>query len=431
MVQLQILSRVLQTKDNSLIEDNNLTEDFFGEYKDEYNFIETHVKEYGNVPDIATFLSEFEDVELVDVAETDRYLLNTIREEYLYQQLLPSMRKMADLMQTDSNTAVEYLSGELQKLQPSYDIQYKSLTKSKDRLEQYKKRRENPQEWFFETGFKELDDIIHGIQRSEELFVIVARTNNLKSFVLERICTHVWGLGFNVGYFSPEMSDTSLGFRFDTLFNHYSNTSLMRGAQDIDTDEYEKYLDTLAEKENDFVVTTPKDFGYNPTVSSIKHWIKQAKLDIVAIDGITYLNDERAKRNDSKTVSLTNISEDLMALSVEMHVPILVVVQANRGGVVSEDDGTPELESIRDSDGIAHNASTVISIRYKKDNVLEMGIKKSRNGAVGGRVCYNCDINTGDFVYLPISDNNDSGVIKKKPSDGGEKKKQTAKEDVF
>ena len=177
-------------------------------------------------------------------------------------------------------------------------------------------------------------------------------------------------------------------------------------------------------RDNKFIVATPLDFDKRITVSKLRNWIKQYKLDMIAIDGITYISDERGHRNDNKTTSLTNISEDLMELSMEMGVPVLVVVQANRTGVGDADkDGTPELESIRDSDGIAHNASKVISLKQKADGVLEMGIKKQRFGAVGGRLNYSWDIDTGEFTYLDgaeaprrrASKPNDS-----KPSKGGD-----------
>ena len=168
--------------------------------------------------------------------------------------------------------------------------------------------------------------------------------------------------------------------------------------------DYEDYINSLAENEHKFIVSTPHDFNKKITVTKLKNWIMQYKLDAIFIDGITYLTDERFKRGDTKTTILTNISEDLMSLSMELHVPVLVVVQANRTGVVDKDaEGTPDLESIRDSDGISHNASKVLSIR-QKDNVLEMGIKKQRFGAVGGKLLYAWDIDTGKFEHIPSYD---------------------------
>ena len=142
-------------------------------------------------------------------------------------------------------------------------------------------------------------------------------------------------------------------------------------------------------------------------------------MDLVAIDGITYMSDERGKRGDNKTTSLTNISEDLMELSVELGIPILVVVQANRSGVVEKGTSdTPELESIRDSDGIAHNASKILSIHQKEYGLLTMTVKKQRFGAVGGKLTYNWDINTGEFQFIPSYDDaEDSEVTRRKVAD--------------
>ena len=403
MIQLQVLSKIIATGSNEIVEDNLLDESYFPGYETEYNFIQEHYKEYGNIPDKATFLSKFPEIELVDVEETDRYLVSALREENIYYRAVPIIQQSAKLLKGDANDAVEYLMQAIKTLQPNYDLGGTNIiADAKERYDQYIERKEHQEEWYFTSGFQELDDLVHGIQREEELFVIFARTNQGKSWVLEKMCTHVWSLGFNVGYISPEMSASSVGYRFDTLFKNFSNRALMWGKEDVK--DYKGYIESLSDNEHKFIVSTPHDFNRKITVSKLKNWITQYKLDMIAIDGITYLTDERYKRGDTKTIMLTNISEDLMSLSMELHVPVLVVVQANRTGTIDKDtEGTPDLESIRDSDGISHNASKVLSIR-QKDNVLEMGIKKQRFGAVGGKLLYAWDIDCGTFVYVPSYD---------------------------
>ena len=406
MIQLQILSKVLATGDFSIIENNLLTKDYFVGYEDEYEFLLQHKKDYGNVPDKATFLSKFPEIDLVEVTESDRYLVDTIREEYLYYKSVPVVQKVAELLKTDANAAAEYMVHAIKELQPEYRLGgVNIITDANERYEQFIERKQHQNDYFFTCGFQELDDVIHGIQREEELFVIFARTNQGKSWVLEKMCTHVWQIGYNVGYISPEMGASSIGYRFDTLNKNFSNRGLMWGKDDVDENEYADYLKTLKDTKNSFIVATPNDFDRKITVTKLKNWIQQYKLDMIAVDGITYMTDERYKRGDNKTTTLTNISEDLMALSMEMKVPILIVVQANRGGVSQDDnDGTPELETIRDSDGISHNASKVISIRQTKDGILKMEVKKQRFGAVGGKLNYQWDINTGIFTFVPSED---------------------------
>lgn len=406
MVSLQILSKILTTQDMSIVEDNLLTEDYFVGYEQEFNYIVQHKDEYGNVPDKATFLAKFPEIDLVEVSESDRYLVDTIREEYLYYKSVPVVQKIAELLKTDANAAAEYMIHAMKELEPNYRLSGTDIVSGADeRYEQFVERREHQEDWFFTSGFEELDDLIHGIQREEELFVIFARTNQGKSWVLEKMCTHIWQIGFNVGYISPEMGASSIGYRFDTLYKNFSNKGLMWGKDSVEQEEYENYINELKEKQNKFIVATPNDFTRKITVSKLRNWIKQYKLDLVAVDGITYMTDERYQRGDTKTTSLTHISEDLMSLSMEMKVPILIVVQANRGGVVQDDnDGTPELETIRDSDGIAQNASKVISIRQTKEGILKIEVKKQRFGAVGGKLNYRWLIDTGDFSFVPSYD---------------------------
>ena len=384
------------------------------------------------MPDTATFLSKFPDIELVEVTESDKYLVDTIREEYLYYKSVPVVQKIAELLKTDANAAAEYMVQAMKDLEPSYRLGGTDIiADANERYEQFIERKEHQEEWFFTSGFEELDELIHGIQREEEFFVIFARTNQGKSWVLEKMCTHVWQIGFNVGYISPEMGANSIGYRFDTLYKNFSNKGLMWGKDDVDEQEYSDYLQSLKDTKNNFIVATPIDFSRKITVSKLRNWIKQYKLDLVAVDGITYMTDERYQRGDTKTTQLTHISEDLMSLSMEMKVPILIVVQANRSGVTQDDnDGTPELESIRDSDGISHNASKVISIRQTKDGVLKMEVKKQRFGAVGGKLNYQWDIDTGSFVFIPSYDDAE-------PQEKTERKVRTVKkqyqdkEDVF
>ena len=408
MVVLQILSKVIATHNLDIIEKNLLTIDYFKGYEKEYQFIQDHYRAYGNVPDEATFISQFPDIDLVEVTESDDYLVDKVREEYLWYQSVPALHKYEELLRTDSNAAAEYMANAIKTLKPNYRIGATNIVADADkRLEQYRDKKNNPKNWFFETGLAELDELVE-IQRVEELCVIVARTNQGKSWLLEKIIAHIWKLGFDVGYFSPEMSENSIGFRFDTLTNHYNNQALINGKTDVDESAYSEYIDNLKTNEHKFMVATMKNFGNRPTVSALKGWVVQDNLQALAIDGITYLADERAQRGDNKTTSLTNISEDLIAMSLEMQIPIFLVVQANRDGVVDDDDSTPELEAIRDSDGISHNATTVISIRQKKDNILILEIKKRRNGPKGAKLKYQWNINTGEFQHIPCYDDKSS-----------------------
>ena len=396
MVQIQILNKILASKSLDLIIDNDLTESHFGEYANEYNFIMEHYRKYGNVPDLATFVDNFNEFSVIEVAESDSYLIDKINEDFQYRVLVPVLQKAADLAQGNSIEAVDYLKSTLTQIGVLDGVDGVDIIKgAKSRLDEYLKKKNSDEPWMRPTGFKELDEVIGGLSPGEEFVVIVARTNQGKSWILCKIAEHNWKFGANVGYISPEMSENQIGYRFDTLNKHFSNFNLYTGRE---VDNYEEHIENLMNNaSNSFIVATPLHFNKKITVQKLKKFIMKHKLDLLCIDGITYLTDERYKKGDNKTTSLTNISEDLMGLSCELKIPIIAVVQANRSGI-EEDGSVPALESIRDSDGIAHNASKVISIR-QHNNKLKMEVTKARNCKVGTKLCYDWQIDTGTFEY--------------------------------
>ena len=81
MIQLQTLNKILKDGDSSFITLNNLGDEFFSDYLNEFHFIKDHLNNYGKVPDIETFLSKFPNFEVLDVRESSNYLLDALFED--------------------------------------------------------------------------------------------------------------------------------------------------------------------------------------------------------------------------------------------------------------------------------------------------------------------------------------------------------------
>ena len=75
MIQEQMLSKILNTKDSSIITLNNLGVEYFSDYVTEFNFIKNHLNQYGNIAATETFLSRFPDFDYMNVKEPLNYLL--------------------------------------------------------------------------------------------------------------------------------------------------------------------------------------------------------------------------------------------------------------------------------------------------------------------------------------------------------------------
>jgi len=402
MVELQILSRVLKQRNISLLTLNGITEEYFITYQDEYTFISNHLKEYGNIPDKETFISKFPNFTMVEVAESDKYLIDTFNEEHLYSLTVPVINKLAEIIQTDAGAAVEYLQSQLAMLTQKSSLTGKDIISgAPERLDEWNARKKNPEKFSIPTGFKEIDEMTGGWQMGEEFGVIFARTGQGKSWLLIKTLEHAWKCNKRVGLVEPEMSANKTGYRFDTLHANIKNSGLTRGEE---IEDYSDYIQSLTKSEVPFFVASPKDFKRKITVSKLRAFVECNKIDILGVDGISYLKDERKERGDNRTTALTNISEDLMELSIELKIPIIVVCQSNREGA-KEDGGAPELENIRDSDGIAYNASTVIAAKQKGPGI-ELIVRKNRNGKSGDSILYLWDIDFGVFKYIPNEEDN-------------------------
>lgn len=430
MVVLQILNKVIKNSDMGLIINNNLSKEMFIDYENEFEYIWNFYTAYGKVPDKETFLSEFRDFNLLDVSESDKFLIDKLSEEFLYYKTVPVVQQVAQLLKTNSDDAVNYLLKELPNLSAIQQTEGTDIIeKAYLRLQEYNKKLAGDNKAYIPSGFSELDDIFKGFSKGEELVVLFARIGQGKSWVLNKMLSHAWQVGLNVGLISPEMSASKIGYRFDTLVEHFSNKHLVWGEKE---DGYEEYIHNLKDKQNKYIVTIPQDFNRKITVSKIKTFCQKNKIDILGIDGITYLTDERYKKGDNRTTMLTNISEDLMSLSIELKIPILVVVQSNRGGVNKDNENeAPDLENIKDSDGIAANATKVIAIRQKtSDNIIQLCIRKHRDGKTGQTLLYQFDFDNGTFNYVP-SDNDGATTERRNEKINQIKKEFKEVEDVF
>lgn len=417
MIQLQALNHIIANKDADLL--TTYDEEYFCDYKDEYKFILEHYRKYKNTPDISTVLEKFEDFSVMDVSETKEYLEEKLYEEYVYNSAVKIINSSAENFSKDAIKARDEVIRKLSAIKaPVRSLGIDIIADAQSRYDKLIDKMAHKEEYFFSTGLNELDMTISGLQRGEELIVIFARTNNCKSWIAEKLAVSVWEQGHNVGFFSPEMTADSVGYRFDTLYKNFDNKGVQGSIEEFDNEEYRKYIKKLTKSKNIFSVTTPMDFNRQVTVSALRKWILELDLKMIVIDGLTYMTNERGNAKFQNTTErLTDISEDLMTLSVELKIPIIAVVQANRSAARDKDgdvsNDAPELDTIRGSDGISHNASKVISIVHKKD-ATTLYINKNRNGAVGQKLIYNYDVNTGKFTYM---DNPKSGLAMD-PADG-------------
>ena len=350
---------------------------------------------YGNVPDINTFASEFPHFDFIQVNESPSYLIDKLYEDRNARKLSTLFNKIRqEFNDGDIDKAMNTYLSSMNDIAKAKHIESIDLLRDTSRYDAFIDRADDWKKFFVKTGFPELDEIIGGWDRQEELATIVARSNMGKSWILLKCACAAAEQGLNVGIYSGEMSERKVGYRVDTLIGHISNTALTKGNIEVQN-EYKQYLDSLPDKfTGTMKVLTPNMIGGPAGVTALRAFIEKDNLDILFVDQHSLLEDDKKAKNPVEKAS--NISKDLKNLQVLKQIPIISVSQQNRA---STENGVG-LEHIAQSDRIAQD-STIVLFFEQKEGIITMHLVKSRDSANMKDLSYAVDLNRGIFTYIP------------------------------
>ncbi len=413
MIQLQAINAILNSNDIMSYRSAGIDKDYFNEYHDEYMFIMEHYKKYDKVPDWATFMGKFPDFQAVDVLEPTAFIISDLKEEYLFNKGVKLFQESASMLEENSYDGLKNIIAKAQKLLES-NLQCEGTNindMKQEKLDDIEEKKSRGNNLGISSGLPELDDILGGWLPGEELVTVVGRVNQGKSWLLQKFLTEANKQNKKVLLYSGEMGKLQVAYRHDTLGLNYSNRQLMKGT--IKEQDLESYKESLSEQENraPFIVITPLDLGGQMlSVSTLESYIIKYKPDIVGIDQISLMEDERRMKGDATRIQYTHISQDLFNLSIKYGIPIIADAQANRNKADVENPENPELADIGESDGIAQNSSRVISLVQTKMG-LALKITKNRYGENNRKLIYSWDIDQGLFRYVSEEQQNNDTPI--------------------
>lgn len=396
MVQSQFLNYVLSNKDFSIILHNNISDEFFSDYKEEYKYIRNHFDTYGVVPDYQTFLTKFQNFDVVTVSEPPEYLVDALFEDKKRREIAKTFNEVRRLLnEGDVKGAESVYVSSLSKVTSVSNFRSSSLFHdAQKRYDKYVEKCNDFGNSYVTTGFPQLDQIMGGFDRTEELATLVGRTGIGKTWALLKCASAAAEQGLIVGLYSGEMSEFKVGYRVDSIISHISNFSITHGNVSVQN-EYKKYIDELPNKyRGDIKVLTPEDIGGFATVDTLRAWIEKEHLDMLCVDQHSLLEDiHRAK---DPVTRAANISKELKKLQVLKKIPIISACQQNRTSTVDGIDTT----HISQSDRIGQDSTTIIFFE-QKDNLLTLHLVKSRDSGGDKHLKYAYDYDKGIFEYMP------------------------------
>ena len=235
------------------------------------------------------------------------------------------------------------------------------------------------------SGFKELDAILTGWKRGEELIVVAGRTGQGKSWMGLKFALSAALQGETVGLYSGEMSLQQLQER------------ILCCAKQSYTATKEDALAFIKEKNPKIRILTQKELRRRANVNDLEEMIIRDKLTMLVIDQLSLMEDVTAKPGTPLRQQYGNISTDLFSLSTKYNLPIILLVQLNRQS--TQDTRGPQLENLSESDMISHNATRVI-LMTNINGILTFKIGKNRYGDGDKEIKYEIDYGINKYKHI-------------------------------
>lgn len=238
------------------------------------------------------------------------------------------------------------------------------------------------------TGFGEIDEKIKGF-KSGDLVIVAGRPGMGKTTWALNIASHNIFKGKTVLMFSLEMTNEQLIKKIISSDSGLTIDKMMSG--EMSQAEWTTFRD---HKEK---LSKTNLYVYDKSPITIETLINKTKsiqavkdIDLIVVDYLQLLmtSNKAPSNSDSRTASMTYISNLLKGLAKDVGCPLISLSQLNRG-VESRTDKRPVLSDLRDSGSIEQDADMVIML-YRGDyyDSLETGnseviVRKNRMGELG------------------------------------------------
>ena len=237
------------------------------------------------------------------------------------------------------------------------------------------------------TGFKDLNRMTAGLQRSD-LILIAARPAMGKTSFALNVAMNAAKSGSSVALFSLEMSKEQYVQRLISLESLVESTKLRTGA--LDDDDWLSLANVMNSiSESNMYSDDTASITLFDLMSKCRRLKIDRGLDLVIIDYLQLMS--YGGRTESRQQEISSISRGLKQLARELNCPVVALSQLSRA-VEQRPDHRPLLSDLRESGAIEQDADVVMMLyrdeyyhkeESEKKGIAEVIIAKHRNGPIG------------------------------------------------
>lgn len=310
-----------------------------------------------------------------------------IKDNYTKRKLIAAAGKVSEQAFDESSEAGQVLDKaeqEIFSLSQAYLKQVfipvkDALAESFDRLDELHKRAGGLRG--IPTGYKDLDNMLAGLQESN-MIVLAARPGLGKTaFVLNLARYVAVEEKITVGVFSLEMSKEEL---VDRLLVRQADIDAWK----LKTGKLEEEDFTRLSEAMGVLAEAPLYIDDTPAASILEMRTKARRLQVekgLNLIIVDYLQLVRGRQMENRVQEVSEISMGLKNLARELKIPVVAVSQLSRA-VEVRGGARPRLADLRESGSIEQDADVVIFLYRENEETPEnitAEIAKHRNGPTG------------------------------------------------
>lgn len=414
--ELVFLNHWLKSKEVSFPTKYGITKEHCFVLSNIWEFIDNFILTTKCLPTVEAVAVEFEDFNILSDLDPVNYAVNKLKEQKAYMDYRPMLERSA----VDLNEGVNAIDL-MYRMRNELDEKLKGYTSNlnchdwvKDAMYRYEKYMETHEREGLaglSTGIESLDDLTGG-WRFDDMILLAGRTGEGKSLLGVFFSYNVWRdtliakLDNPVIYFSTEMPELEVAYRLDTLRKHFSNRELNEGRLS-NSDIYKEYLNEFSNINKSFIIVGQEANDNRPfTVVDIQAFINEYKPIFIVIDQLYDLSDGTNERDIRKQI--VNVTKQLRNVILQTKVPVLLIAQAGRGAAREarrNEQATPELEDVQESDNPAQKATRVLTLKQIGD-IIKISLKKNRGGVKDQDIFLRSTIDMGYYEEIDASEIN-------------------------
>jgi len=245
------------------------------------------------------------------------------------------------------------------------------------------------------TGFRDLDDMLAGLQRSDLLILAARPAMGKTAFVLNLAHKIATQAKEPVLIFSLEMGKEQLVDRLLAMESGVDAWALRTGnLTDNDFERIGEAMGTLSEAKI-FIDDTP-GITVGDLRTKARREAHNQKLGLIIVDYLQLMSGgSRYASEGNRVQEISEISRGLKGVARELNVPLIALSQLSRS-VENRSPQIPQLADLRESGSIEQDAD-IVAFLYREEyynpeterkNIMDVLIKKHRNGPTGGVELY-------------------------------------------